>query len=1845
MADIPDWMGGNSNTTTQPDTAPPQTASASTPASDLPDWLQGDGSDKLNASLKASGQIPPEQAAKVLRVKDQTGLPSNFVSRNLPQLEATQNTAVANAADVQAQAPKVADWLAEDPHHAAVAGQDIPILSFLERQFSYMGNQAERGVYDTERSYLGGKIAAGLGTPDDEKRIQAIESKLNIDLNQKAPGPISNVFGKVVEGTPMLVGVLGIGAAATAASAALVPAGATAATIAAVGSATTAAVTAGTAAVFGASEFGSAYLDYRNRKDSQGNPISDSEAKGWAAVSGVLNGAAALVPIGKMMEKMPGLRMLSKGGIDSILANPTARQAFQTYIKDIGEGGLAMGGFSGIGTLVHSAAGTLAEMKDDPSASPMQIMAKIFSPDALKEAAESAGTGLLTGGIFSGALGSIRFANDYRNAMKTQQSWKDIGEAVKSSKMSQMAPDQLEKVVSRIAPDQNVFIPMDKWQEYWEGQKADPRAVFNETTSNTAAYDESMRTGTDLQIPAAKYATTIAPSDHAEFFNKVLKSDPVSLSAEDAEHGNMFHVEQEQTNEETKKPSLIQRGIGLVRNLFGATDQAEGTSPQGQKASGPALGAASSSEGFRSTAFPLPEDSYGRSIEQHPDFIKMSKDADAVVQKYAKERGVESSPELATNLFQEFHDVLGKIMKAKPEDRLNVVNDIKEKYPDLQNEFSAIRDKLWSDTTGGFFERNIAGKYGAMRPKVVLDAEEAQRKIAGEGTPSKEETKIKFTNDAAKKSLMSAQLEQGTAPLFDDPKAVGMKPEQEVRYLKARLEAEQTASKQMGDKIRADQDRIQNADRRGMREEIEREVNEQKEYKAIDTLKSGTGINGADIAKDFPDFEAKRMPRGIVNKETGYHPDLAAQLLGYRSGHELLFNIETAPDREQVIKDKIEERIQAKYGNPLDQENLRNEAFKSIHNADRSRLLQLELQHLASDNFAAFKGMLKALTRNVPRLNEVREQAKDMIGSKLAGDTKPYLYQRAESLAGREAKEFFLQGDIERAFEAKSRELLNHELFRSAQVAKEQSEKDVSFASRFDKDSVRAKLGKAGSDYLDQIDNIREKFDFAKESGKDTQRRQSLRSFIEDQQKQGYEPDIPGELLNDSYRKSYREMTNDELHGVVDSMRNIDHLATLKNKLLTAQEGREFDEVKNEVIGSMSDIFKITPEKLNKPVNLNPSLKEKIGSGIADFGAWNTKMEFLFRLLDGGKYHGPAWENLFDPMNKAEDFKTSNLREAKKSVDDIFNVYSKSELKDLHKKLIYTPELEGSKITPNLNKMQILMTMLHWGNEGNRTELLRGYQWNEGQVRALWKNLDARDLGVANKIWSFVNSYWPKISEQQKRLNGLVPEKIEADPFEVKAKDGSTVQMDGGYFPLVYDKNVFTPNSLKDNAEDVKGLFGVQAGRAATKHGWTNERVGGGGQAPSLAITTFVNHVSDVIHDLAYREPVIDAYKLMNDPDIKANIEAAAGKEMYKQLNPWLKRIAGDRPWNPLGPIGDLLTKIQSNATTAELGFKFTSAAIHTTSYLAATREVGIGYATKGMKDFYSDMSGSWKFITDKSEFMRSRPEELDRDLRNRIASGKKIFNSPALEAAAWSMMRNLDIGIAGPTWLAAYRKAMDGGVKNIDVGTEPDAIDYADQLVRDTKGSGSAKDIAPIMTAGGALGRQFTMFLTQENLIANQFMQASREFRIDHNIPKLIGTYAMVGFLPAAMNELIKGRGPKQDESWAAWLAKAEVLYPMATVPGLRDIVSGWSKGEFETPALEALSTMIRGAKAVTKDDEWSSKDYSDALMSLGYATGLPTRQAFRTAQYLHEWMTGEQEPSNIVEGGYRALVGKKYE
>ena len=2150
MADINDFL----------DQTSPEEAAAGSPTrgiagpppppdSEVVGWLSGQNEKtRLNLAVKDGFQRDSQKSSRILKLQAKTGLPEDLIERNLDDIEKKAQEADFDPDKFYAQSPIVAQWMSENPNHAAVAKEDVSKLSYLERQMKHISQQFDIGNQTTELSDIGEKAFLGTITPADRRRQFEIEGQIGQAQDygiegffEGIPGAIANqlpIFGNTISGQVKGTVVGALGGAGTALVAGqlgpqvalpeellTVPAGAIAGG--------TIGWRYGAAVEAARMEASLAYLDFEKIKDEQGIPMGRGAALGAATIVGAINGGLETVGLSTITKSIPGLRNLTRGGMKTILKNPTVRRAFTQYAKNVGTAMAGEGITEFLQEIVKITGQEILEMKSEgtlQNASSVDIISRIFSQENLDAAVQSGVQGAQAGGGITAATSSVSVATDVRRAQKAramEQAFKQVGEGAKDLQMLKNLPEQSQEVVKRIAqsgPVDTVYAPVDTWQEYWQSKGLDPVQAAQEVLGqDIESYNEAVQTGGDIAIPMEKYATTIAPSEHHEFFQSEIKSDPLDMNAREAnefiarmDEFEAQQAEQQQQAIEQNEQEQIQEQVvnqlqesgvdeataqtqaQLLSKGFGSLAERAGVSPQelfsryGLQISRPELQgelavgeqafnqeqavklnqetarvAAAENIGFDTRRVLLhgtnaefdefqvsndglsgkgvyffsdpnnanPENYGDRVLEVYAkkgklldltdksidNMLKVFDEIGISKEGYLKRRNelIEGSRKRAEQSLQRARDVRAKKGKSPltPEQESAFIRDyepldnstflfeiqreIHRQNPELEwNEageqaYKKLEDAgyigvenylngqpvvaIWDpknirstdaafdpgkvdsanifaqDERGrirfndqrqfkiellknadlstflhetGHFYLEVLGDLATqdgVNPEIAKDyqtvlswmgvenreqisVEQHEKWARGfeaylmEGkAPSIElrnafakfrawlssiykkmkNLNVELTDDvrgvmdrmlATNQELEAARQQQNLSPLFADLTQSGMNEQQAQEYSDAIMDAQDSALQEMTRKhveqIQREKKKWWREESAKVRSEVSNDIDQEKVYIALANLQRGTLPDGSPLpdgvkpvkldrqalVRDYdPNFIKERLPRPFVYaREGGIHHDIAADLFGFENGDALLTQLANAVPRKQEIENRVNKIMKERHGDLLNDGTAQAEAMKVIHNDKTAQLMRKELEYLASDNFAKFKGLVRKINRPVPKIDFVRSQAESIIAKKRVRDVKPVVYQRAEAKAAREAQELFLKGDFTNAFEAKQKQLFNHELYRAATEARENVDKIVNYMSKFQKKSTRERLGKAGGTYLDQIDAILERFSFKKGlSLKSLDKQQSLLAWMNEQQELGFTVDLPEKLLNEAVRQHYMETSVEELNGVKDSVQSIEHLARTKNKLLANKKARDLQAAEDEIVASIAAHHKIKSD----PPDFAPGMKARLAEKARGVLAAHTKMEFLFELLDGNKEFGAAWSYLFKPFVDAENTESNMMKDVTKNMRDIFGAYTKKERALWYYKKEFIPEIGTS-----MNKANILTVALNWGNEYNRAALMEGYQWTEGQVQAILSKLDQRDWQAVQKVWDYIDTFWPQVQQQEKELNGIAPPKVEASEI---VNDYGTFK--GGYYPIIFDSKLSWRQSKLEEAASVKEMFGGNWAKAMTKHGHTKERTNTGGKPIKLELSGLTEHVSSVVHDLAYRKAIVDVSRIVNRKGVREAIESSVGREMYRQINPWLTAIAGDRRSEPNNPLEGILSRARMGATVVNMGWKFTTAIVQFTGYSVSTKELGGKYAFQGLKQTLQNplkIKESYRFMSDRSAFMRDRLGNYDRDIRDSLkklnVAGVKpgIFSvadayTNELRDSYFAMIGYMDLAVSMPTWFGAYSKAMDGNVENIQKGNEQDAIAYADSMVRKTQGAGASKDLA-LVQRGNEAFKLFTMFYSYFSVLFNQFQKTTNQFRFDKNIPKLVGSMFLLWFFPAVIEDIILGRGPDDDadeEEWTKWFIKKEVTYPFQGIVLMRDVVNGMDQyGYSPSAAFDAFESLARTGKTgvnllTGEKDDIERRDIKSVFMTTGYLTGLPTRQIWLSSEYLHDWMTGEESPETPVEGVWRTLVTGK--
>lgn len=898
------------------------------------------------------------------------------------------------------------------------------------------------------------------------------------------------------------------------------------------------------------------------------------------------------------------------------------------------------------------------------------------------------------------------------------------------------------------------------------------------------------------------------------------------------------------------------------------------------------------------------------------------------------------------------------------------------------------------------------------------------------------------------------------------------------------------------------------------------------------------------------------LPPEIINHlkalrmtaKDGLHPDMVAEVVGnFGSGDEMVRAIVSAKPPKEAIADRAQELMEQNHGELANDEAIDREANKAIHNEVRARAVEAELNALAkATNQREPTGNLdkngKPITRPV-LATAAREFAAQMIGRLKVRDIKPSQYANSEAKAARAADKAKKAGDVAQAMAEKRNQLINLYLTKSAYAGQDEAGDIVRYLSKFDREGTRKALA---NDYLVQIDAILERFDLRKgQSLKAIDKRDSLARFIESQAEAGIEPEIPDWLVLESNKMHYKNLTLDELRAVNESVRQIEHLGRLKNKLLTAKDARELNEIVQEISASMI---------ANSPGLVDNEARNEIGSKISQMWrgamAAHRKAASVVRQMDGFKDGGPMWEYFIRSMNEAGE------REASMRAD------AAEKLHALAKPVMEAGKLGGKgKFFPalnrNLNRGEIIAMALNIGNESNLQRLLGGKNWTVGQIKPALDTLTATDWAFVQGVWDFFESYRPEIGAKQMRVYGTEPDWIEpGNPFLQMLSAEKGLSLRGGYYPVKYDPRQSGKSAEFDEKQAAQDMMRAANTAATTRRSFTKSRVEEvKGRPLLLSFDGIWQGANEVIHDLTWHEWLIDANRLMKRLD--EPMRDHYGAEYVNVLRASIKDSAqGDMP--ATNHIQRGLNHLRIGATVAGLGWNLTTSLLQPIGLTQSVVRIGAPWVARGLKSFYNSPIAKAEEVQAKSEFMRNRGRTFMReinDVRNRLEADKGEVRS-MVESSFFVLIQKMQATVDYPTWLGAYEKAIAAG------NDEARSIGLADQSVIDSQGGGQIKDLAEVQR-GHPVFKLFTNFYSFFNVALNLTVERTKgtNFHKPAEVAALAGDYVLLLILPSAIGAVLKSvlkGGDDDEEKLLKKIAEEQIGFLLGLFVGLREITSG---------------------------------------------------------------------------------------
>lgn len=990
----------------------------------------------------------------------------------------------------------------------------------------------------------------------------------------------------------------------------------------------------------------------------------------------------------------------------------------------------------------------------------------------------------------------------------------------------------------------------------------------------------------------------------------------------------------------------------------------------------------------------------------------------------------------------------------------------------------------------------------------------------------------------------------------------------------------------------------------------------------------GTKLNLPDLKQMYgegPAAQWRYLPTGktgLAVSKDGMHPDVVAELFGFKSGDELVQKVLDAQPESTVIEGMTDQRTLERYGDLAHPDTIAKAANEAIHNEARARFIATELRALEKamsvrEDTGRTDAKGRAITTPVlPKA--AKEYADAIIARKKIKEVRPAQYEAAEARSAK-AAEKAMPKDFPAAVQAKRDQLINHYAARAAYEAQDDFEKGLRYLRKFTTEATRKNLD---TDYTDQIDGLLDRFDIRRMTDKEAARRKSLVSWVESQEAMGFSPTIDPQLLNEARRTPVREMTVEEFRGLIDAIRNIEHLGRLKKKLLTIQDQREFDAAVDTFVGSINDNAKKTvPEQRSSDRGLLVATKRLFGN----FFASHRKFASQARELDGWQDNGVGWNYLVQNMNKAGDFEAVQREKATMHLHELLGPVI--EQGKLGQKQYFASS--GKSFT----REERLAIALNMGNEINRERVMSGEHLSESQLQDVLHTLTQSDWKFVQGVWDQLESFRPMIAAKERRLTGGEPEWVAATPVQTQFGE-----LRGGYYPIKYD-----PLRSDRSYADVQAEIGkqMQQGfytRSQTRRGHLKARAESTGRPLRYDLDVITEHIGQVVHDLAWHEYLIDANRLLRSGAVEAAVRDHYGPIMLQSMKKMMNDIAiGETGAQEAGDR--IMNHLRYGATIAGLGINVSNALVNMVGITQSMSRLGTKWVAKGMIHWIGDaarMEGSIDQIHEKSDFMRLRAKTLNRELneiRNKVSG-----EDTKLTAAYFWLQNRTQLVVDVPTWWGGYEKAM----AQPDM-TEDKAVALADQAVIDAQGSGQLKDLSGVQRGGPGL-KLFTTFYSFFNTTYNLTSEAvgRTNFKKPGDVVMLAADLALLYTIPALVGTLVKhllkGDIDKPKELAKSMVAD-QIAYRLGSMVLLRELTPALQAAEgvgngmgYSGPASTRFFQDFYQLGEQIKQGELDANFWKALNNVAGVLFHYPAGQINRTAQGLYEMMQGHTSNPGVL-------------
>jgi hypothetical protein len=740
----------------------------------------------------------------------------------------------------------------------------------------------------------------------------------------------------------------------------------------------------------------------------------------------------------------------------------------------------------------------------------------------------------------------------------------------------------------------------------------------------------------------------------------------------------------------------------------------------------------------------------------------------------------------------------------------------------------------------------------------------------------------------------------------------------------------------------------------------------------------------------------------------------------------------------------------------------------------------------------------------------------------------------------------------------------------------------------------------------------------------------TLRDFADYHNKAGgTELDIPLSVL-DGNLKQIKDMTVQEFREFHDALKTLEHNGREQKQITVNGKKIRYDTWREAVL---ANIRSLPARAVEKQRALLFSIDAKL-----------TRMEEIIKDLDLRQQLGPLYRALIEPMMQAKHTEYTMQEALKAKLNTMAKsaehgaAWQKTLRDSIDQDFFFDPSpshVDAPKLF-DLTRADLISIAMHYGNKSNWEKFTKGYfpGKNEHPVMSakleqlLHDKMTKADWNYVREIGNLFEGWRKEADTVYHNLSGLSPKWIDLQP--VTTPHGT---FPGWYIPVIADKLRSQEVTLAKERASSSELFGPDYVKSTTGNGYTVERTGAAFPIEfQNAMPQLAGRMQQIIHDIAYRQAVMQANKIISDPKIRQAIVDHYGIEYAEQLKPWVRDIANhfNRQDEVLGIVSDFMRRVRFNLIGSAIPLN-----------LRVLLSPALGRTTPAQ---WAKVWPEWKKYEDLAMHggADGRPlsmelphtyKNIDRDFREAMEAmvKKKGYDAATadLTRRAFSSLVWIDQRFRMVTWGIEFDKAIAKG------WNKADAAEIADSAVRERHSTTGIPDLPAIMR-GDEFVKPLTSFYGYFNLNYNQqrqFPGAARRGDSAEMLGIIYSTILLQGFF----NATVYNRW-KDDESIFTYLARSLAGGPMASIPFLREGFGTMVEGH---PPSTPVGSMIRSIDSVVRDIYRASmgkpvkKGIQHAIAAAGTVGGIPgSFQAGRMAQFVYDVnVANAQAPKNIYE------------